>query len=185
MLLTALNYIISQLIPKFWESSSSSLACHQFILKERAFIGITEDLSFDFNEFWVRPIIHQSLVFPLVTKLPAGIHFCITGLCLAEHWHGSTKLTSEMIQVLTFSHLFMLEEKHITEFMALRVRAMTCTKQQYIYFGIVDTLNVRLWERLGVGEAKRKKPSNGLKYMKKYNVNNGLWKLLSSHEGKV
>lgn len=37
----------------------------------------------------------------------------------------------------------MLEEKHITEFMALRVRAMTCTKQQYIYFGIVDTLNVR------------------------------------------
>lgn len=28
----------------------------------------------------------------------------------------------------------MLEEKHITEFKALRVRAMTCTKQQYIYF---------------------------------------------------
>lgn len=104
------------------------------MLKERAFIKIIEDLSFDFNEFWARPIIHQPLVFPLNTKLPAGIHFCITGLCLAEHWHDSTKLTSEMIQVLTFSHPFMLEEKHITEFKALRVRAMTCTKPQYIYF---------------------------------------------------
>lgn len=51
----------------------------------------------------------------------------------------------------------MLEEKHITELMALRVRAMTCTKQQCIYFGIVDTLNVRLGERVAVGEGKGEK----------------------------
>lgn len=38
---------------------------------------------------------------------------------------------------------------------------------------------------LGVGEGKDTKNSNGLKYMKKYKIKSGLWKLVSTPCGKV